>query len=129
MPKAHKEPEVRLSQIRESFMAQAGELWTQHEDRFMGVLSESEDKVIALSFRAKLDFSESSACLETTIGYSQVVKDKRTASFDDPSQPALPFGRDLAAEDEPTPDGFKEREAARKGKGRRNAVDVEAQPV
>ena len=90
MPKKAK-PDARLSEMRAEFLLQAEELWDAHQEEFMGVLEESEARKVKLSYGVMLDFSESKASLETTMGFSQVVKDKRQKFFDDPNQLGLPM--------------------------------------
>lgn len=81
--------DARTQDLKETFLKHAADLWDTHEARFMEVLDDSESQAISLTFHAKLDFSESTAKLDTTIGFSQVVKDKRTADFDNPNQMQL----------------------------------------
>lgn len=101
MPKKQK-ADARISDIKEKFLERCSELWDTHEGEFMAVLEDSETKKLNLSYTAELDFSESTAKLNTTMRFSQVVKDKKTDDFDDPNQPRLP-GVDGPAEEEPTP--------------------------
>lgn len=96
MPKKQK-ADARVGDIREKFMERCDELWGLHEAEFMAVLDDAESKRLNLSFTAELDFSESTAKLNTTMRFSQVVKDKKTDDFDDPNQPRLP-GVDNAPE-------------------------------
>lgn len=56
----------------------------------MQVLEDAESRKVNLTFTATLDFSESTAKLETQIRFSQVVKDKKQDDFDDPNQAKLP---------------------------------------
>ena len=84
------DPDARLEEMKSEFLEQCADLWTQHEERFMRYKAESETGKINLTFKATLDFSEGKAGLETTIGYSQVVKDKRRAEFDSPDQEQIP---------------------------------------
>ena len=78
-----------MEEMRDKFLERAGELWSKHEKEFSEVIEESESKKINLAFSAKLDFSESSAVLETKISFSQVMSDGAADTFDDPNQPPL----------------------------------------
>lgn len=89
MPKKQR-ADARLNEIQERFLERAQELWDLHENEFMAVLEDSESRKVNLSFTGTLDFSESTAKLETTIRFSQVVKDKKQDDFDDPNQAKLP---------------------------------------
>ena len=84
-------PDARLAEIRDRFVERTGELWDLHEEEFMKVLEDSESRAVNLSFSATLDFSESTAKLETKIRFSQVITDEKQDDFDDPSQPRLPL--------------------------------------
>ncbi len=88
MPKKQS-ADARLEDIKDKFIERCGELWDTHESEFMGVLSDSEKKCVNLTFRAELDFSESTAKLTTTMSFSQVMKDRKEDDFDDPKQPRL----------------------------------------
>ncbi len=140
MPKAHT-PDADMQRMRVSFMNQAGELWDKHQDKFSEIMEEGEDRCIKLNFGATLDFTESKASLETTIGYSQVFKDKRSEQFDDPNQPSLFEANGHTNGDDggmtnteentdDTPDGYKARNGgAKKGgkKGRETVIDTTAE--
>lgn len=89
-----------MEDIRDTFLKRAEELWDTHEADFMSVLAESESKVMALTFRADMDFSESTAKLRTTIRFSEVHTDHKDDDFDDPTAPRLP-GIDPKAEEKP----------------------------
>lgn len=89
MPKKQR-ADARLAEIQETFIERVSELWDLHESEFMQVLEDAESRKMALTFTATLDFSESTAKLETQIRFSQVVKDKKQDDFDDPNQPKLP---------------------------------------
>ena len=91
-----------MSDIKDRFVSRCAELWDAHEGEFMSVLEDSENKRVNLTFRAELDFSESTAKLTTAMSFSQVMKDRKEDDFDDPNAPALP--------------GL-ERENKKKGKG------------
>lgn len=95
MPKRN-DPDVRVDEMKGTAAEQLRDLWDMHQDEFMKVLTEAEVKKLNLNFTVKLDFSDSKATLETTMSFSQVVKDKRTAEFEDPNAPFLP-GVDPAA--------------------------------
>lgn len=84
MPKKHT-PDARMTEMRDAFLQHAKDLWDQHESEFSTVLQEAEAKKLRLTFSATLDFTESKALMETNMSFSQVVKDKRTAEFDDPN--------------------------------------------
>lgn len=110
MPVKH-EPDPRVADMKDTFLQQAAELWEQHRERFLRYLEEAETRKLNLSFKAALDFTESAASLETTISYSQVVKDRRTADFDNPNQQQLPgttreeLGAPVNEEAGPVPEG------------------------
>ena len=89
MPKKQR-PDARLSDIKDKFIERIGELWETHESEFIGVLEDSEKKCVNLTFRAELDFSESTAKLTTAMSFSQVMKDRKEDDFDDPNAPPLP---------------------------------------
>jgi hypothetical protein len=93
MPRKQK-ADARMKDIKEAFLEHAADLWDKHETEFTVVLDESELRKMNLTFSAELDFSESTAKLNTTMRFSQVMKDKRTADFDDPNQPHLPAMED-----------------------------------
>lgn len=105
MPKEKAKPDKRLRDMKEKFLDRAAELWKKHESEFVEILDESESHKLNLSFSAKLDFSESSAVLDTTLSFSQVMTDKTSDTFDDPNQGKLPLkvdekpksGKDAAA--------------------------------
>lgn len=76
--------------MKGAFVEQCADLWDTHQEKFMAFLNQAEVEKINLTFRATLDFTESKAGLETTIGYSQVVKDKRRTELDNPDQIQIP---------------------------------------
>jgi len=89
MPKRQK-ADARLSDIRDKFLERCAELWDAHEEEFMAVLEDAEKRCVNVTFRACLDFSESTAKLDTSLSFSQVVKDNKQDDFDDPNAPPLP---------------------------------------
>lgn len=89
MPKGAK-PSVNKLILLPQFLQRVKELWETHEHEFMQVLDESETKKINLTFKANLDMSETAAKLQTSISFSQVVKDAREDTFDDENQLKLP---------------------------------------
>lgn len=86
MPKKKATPPAnqRLSDMKEKFLERAAELWDMHIEDAMTILESSESKKFNLTFHAKLDFSESTAKLETEISFSQQHRDRRQDDFEDP---------------------------------------------
>ena len=82
-------PNARIAEAKDKFLARAGELWDKHESGFGAILEDGEVKKVNISFTAALDFTEGTAVVETKIGYSQAVRDKRVDDLDDPNQPTL----------------------------------------
>lgn len=113
MPKKQR-ADARLNDIQERFLERAQELWDLHENEFMQVLEDSETRKVNLTFTGTLDFSESTAKLETQIRFSQVVKDKKQDDFDDPNQAKLP--------------GIDPKEGKGKGKKPKKAKDTDEFP-
>jgi hypothetical protein len=100
MPKK-KHPNAQVAEIRQTFLEKhAPELWEKHEEKFMQILEESENRKVGVSFNLTMDFSESTAQLQTRIRYSQVMTDERTSDFDDPNQLKFPEADEL---EEPKP--------------------------
>lgn len=93
MPK-QKTSRAVLDEMKGMFLTRVDELWEKHIDEAIKILEESEAKQVNLSFRVHLDFSESKAIQEITVGYAQVHKDKVSDSFDDPDAPAIPDADD-----------------------------------
>jgi hypothetical protein len=89
MPKKQR-ADARLADIQERFAQRINELWEAHETEFMTVLEDAESRKVRVTFAATLDFSESTAKLQTGISFSQVVKDHKDDDFDDPNQTKLP---------------------------------------
>jgi hypothetical protein len=89
MPRKQK-ADARVEEMEKDLLKAIAELWSEHKDRFMLVLEESEGRVINVTFPVTLDFSESKAKMTTQIRFSEVFKDKRVSEFDDPNQPYLP---------------------------------------
>lgn len=83
--------DARWSDIKGKFLERVAELWDTHQEKFVSVLDESEQRKINVTFRGALDFSESTASLVTSIAYVQAMKDKKSDSFEDPNQPNLPL--------------------------------------
>jgi hypothetical protein len=102
MPRKHK-PVPNEEKMREQFMADVAELWDEHFKKFFAVVDDSESKTVNVTFRGTIDLSESAAQLDTTIAFSEVFKDKRSHTFEDPNQ------EQLAIEDEADEDGKKGR--------------------
>lgn len=113
MPKKQR-ADARLNDIQERFLERAQELWDLHEGEFMQVLEDAESRKVNLTFTATLDFSESTAKLETQIRFSQVVKDKKQDDFDDPNQTKLPGIDPKDAEDKPAKRGRKPKKTSDK---------------
>jgi hypothetical protein len=109
--------------VRDQFLQRAKELWDTHEDEFMQVLDEAESKTINLAFRARLDKSETVAKLQTSIAFSQVVKDAREDVFDDPNQPPL-----IPDADNATGPGRGGKKDASKGRKTQDFMPPEADP-
>lgn len=124
MPRRQK-ADARLGDIKHKFLERCDELWGLHESCFMELLDEAESRKFNVTFVAALDFSESTAKLETSIRFSQVVKDKKQDDFDDFHAPLLPG----------TEDGYKERKEPKpKAKRKKKAIfkpgeDLPEEPV
>jgi hypothetical protein len=102
MPKK-KQPNAQVQDIKQAFLQEhAPDLWDRHEDKFMQILEESENRKVSVTFNLTMDFSESTAQLNTRIRYSQVMTDERTADFDDPNQVPLPLEEDNEEEVKPS---------------------------
>jgi len=94
VPKKQK-ADARIEDIRDKFLERAAEMWDVHEDEFMKVLEDSESKRVNLTFKAELDFSESTAKLKSVMSFSQVMTDRKEDDFEDPNQQRLPgLGKD-----------------------------------
>lgn len=112
MPKSAS-PKVHKPTLLAQFLQRVKELYETHEHEFMKVLDESETKKINLTFKAALDMSETAAKLQTSISFSQVVKDAREDTFDDENQLKL-----IAPEEEEKPRVESGTPAAKGKKGR-----------
>jgi len=111
MPKKQKAV-APLTTMRDKFLNRVAEMWDKHQHDFEEMLDEAESKKINVTFRAHIDTSESTAILETTCGFSQVVKDKVSDSFEDPNQASMEGITKEAEEQGKTRRGRKSREAA-----------------
>ena len=88
MPKQNSS-DVRLDLMRTKLIADVDDLWGSHIEQALEILEASESKKVKLTFGVSLDFSESKAIQEIELAFSQVFKDKRTSSFEDPEAPAV----------------------------------------
>lgn len=91
MPK-QKGAEAQGQELKERFVKRVGELWDIHYDKASKVLKDSEDKKITITFKAKIDFSESSPKLKSGIRYAEVNTDEVDDTFEpipDPNEPNL----------------------------------------
>ena len=82
MPKAKTKPDVRLTDMKEKAVQRIAELWDLHIEKAMGILDESESRVVRLNFAVELDFAESTAKETTHIRYTQAFTDKRQDDFE-----------------------------------------------
>jgi hypothetical protein len=83
------EIDSRLPEMAVSFTGQVRELFDQHTDEIQELLNESEPKKVKLAFSIVLDLDSQPASVETTISFSKVVKDRRTAEVHDADEPFL----------------------------------------
>lgn len=102
MPKTAS-PKSEKSALLAKFHERIDELWIGHEHEFMQILEDAESKKVNITFKAVLDFSETAAKIQTHISFSQVVKDAREDSLEDPDQPMLPVGHEPDSDNEPAP--------------------------
>lgn len=125
MPRKQK-ADARIEEMEKDLLKAVAELWTEHKDRFMAVLEESESRTINVTFPVTLDFSESKAKMTTQIRFSEVFKDKRVSEFDDPNQPFLP-GADPKPKKEDDDDGKQpsKKKKAKAGKEAAAADDTD----
>jgi hypothetical protein len=98
---------ARVEEMRDRFCERVVELWDLHQSEFMGYIEESEEHKANVIFTARIDLSDSSAKLQSSIRASQVLKDRKEDDFDDPNQGAL---GDI-------PEEAREETKKRKGKG------------
>ncbi len=89
MAKAKSKPDVRLSDMRDTFLKRAGELWDKNIEGAMTILEESESRKVGLTFPVMIDFAESTAKMTTKVRFSQVFTDVRQDDFEDPTEPFL----------------------------------------
>lgn len=66
-----------------------GDLYKQHEEELMGVLDDSEDKKVTITFAVQIDKSETEPQLKTTLRFSTSVTDSRLRTLSNPNQPEL----------------------------------------
>ncbi len=94
-----------------------GDLYKQHEEELMGVLDESEDKKVTITFSVQIDKSETEPQLKTTLRFSTSVTDSRLRTLSNPMQPELV-----------DPKAVREasREAKAKERERKNKIGKEA---
>lgn len=92
MPKST-ETIIPMHEVKAQFLQAAATLWDKHTEEITKVLTESETSKMNVTCTVAIDFSES-AKVETTLKFSQVVKDSIKHTFPepqakDPNQPTL----------------------------------------
>lgn len=92
MPKEQHTPAGGLrEQFKREVMRHVDDLLEHHWEGMIAILEEAEVKKVKASFGATLDCSDTASTIDVVMSYSQVVKDKRTTTLEDPNQTALPF--------------------------------------
>lgn len=76
-------------QIRERFLARAGELLDAHWPEILEMIEEDEGNRATVKFSASIDKSESNSKLKTSITFSTSHKDERIDEIGDPNQLTL----------------------------------------
>lgn len=89
--RVEKETETDLVGIRDAILDAVRKQYNKHAQAIQEVQGESEQNIVNINFKVKIDGSEAETTVATTISYSARVAETLVAHLADPNQPEFEY--------------------------------------